>query len=69
MPSLVTRVAAPAPGLAIALVVAATATFLSQHYDAPVMLYALLLGMALNFVTEAPRGQAGIDFAAKGLMR
>lgn len=69
MPSFVTRVAAPAPGLAIALVVAATATFLSQHYDAPVMLYALLLGMALNFVTEAPRGQPGIDFAAKGLMR
>lgn len=69
MPSFVARVATPAPGLAIALVVAATATFLSEHYDAPVMLYALLLGMALNFVTEAPRGRAGIDFAAKGLMR
>ncbi len=69
MPSLATRAAAPAPGLAVALVVAATATFLSEHYDAPVMLYALLLGMALNFVTEAPRGQPGIDFAAKGLMR
>ncbi|ALJ13333.1 YeiH family protein [Sphingopyxis macrogoltabida] len=69
MPSLATRVATPAPGLAVALVVAATATFLSEHYDAPVMLYALLLGMALNFVTEAPRGKAGIDFAAKGLMR
>lgn len=69
MPSFVARVATPAPGLAVALVVAATATFLSEHYDAPVMLYALLLGMALNFVTEAPRGKAGIDFAAKGLMR
>lgn len=69
MPSFAARAAAPAPGLAVALVVAATATFLSEHYDAPVMLYALLLGMALNFVTEAPRGQAGIDFAAKGLMR
>ena len=69
MSSFAARAAAPAPGLAIALVVAATATFLSEHYDAPVMLYALLLGMALNFVTEAPRGQAGIDFAARGLMR
>lgn len=66
---IVARAAVPAPGLAIALVVAATATFLSEHYDAPVMLYALLLGMALNFVTEAPRGKTGIDFAAKGLMR
>lgn len=69
MSSLVTRAAASAPGLAVALVVAATATFLSEHYDAPVMLYALLLGMALNFVTEAPRGRPGIDFAARGLMR
>lgn len=69
MSSLAARAAAPAPGLAVALVVAATATFLSEHYDAPVMLYALLLGMALNFVTEAPRGKAGIDLAARGLMR
>lgn len=69
MPSLAARAAAPAPGLAVALVVATTATFLSEHYDAPVMLYALLLGMALNFVTEAPSGRPGIDFAAKRLMR
>ncbi|WP_150292838.1 YeiH family protein [Sphingobium estronivorans] len=69
MPSLAARAAAPAPGLAVALVVAATATFLSEHYDAPVMLYALLLGMALNFVTEAPRSRVGIDLAAKGLLR
>ena len=58
-----------APGLVIALVVAAAATFLSEHYDAPVMLFALLLGMALNFLTEAERGNAGIDFAAKAVLR
>lgn len=69
MASITSRAAASAPGLAVALVVAATATFLSEHYDAPVMLYALLLGMALNFVTEASSGKAGIDFGAKGLMR
>jgi uncharacterized integral membrane protein (TIGR00698 family) len=69
MKNIASRAAAPAPGLAIALVVAATATFLSEHYDAPVMLYALLLGMALNFVTEAPRSSAGIDFASKTLLR
>ena len=63
------RVAAPAPGLAIALVVASTATFLSEHYAAPVMLFALLLGMALNFVTDAPRSTVGIDFASKALLR
>ncbi len=69
MKDLVSRAAAPAPGLAIALVVGATATFLSEHYDAQVMLYALLLGMALNFVTEAPRSTVGIDVASKGLLR
>ncbi len=58
-----------APGLAIALVIAAAATFLAEHYGAPVMLFALLLGMALNFLTEAERGNAGIDFAAKAVLR
>lgn len=58
-----------APGLGIALVIAAAATFLSEHYTAPVMLYALLLGMAFNFVTEAERTRGGIEFASKGLLR
>lgn len=57
------------PGLIFALIVAAAANFLSEHYTAPVMLYALLLGMTLNFLTEAPRSQAGIEFASKTLLR
>jgi uncharacterized integral membrane protein (TIGR00698 family) len=63
------RARALAPGLAIAMVVAAAATFLSEHYSAPVMLYALLLGMALNFLTEAERSREGIEFAAKAVLR
>jgi uncharacterized integral membrane protein (TIGR00698 family) len=58
-----------APGLGVALVVATAATFLSEHYTAPVMLYALLLGMAFNFLTEAERCRAGIEFAAKAVLR
>ena len=58
-----------APGLGVALVVATAATFLSEHYSAPVMLYALLLGVAFNFLTEAERTREGIDFASKGLLR
>lgn len=69
MTSFAPRVTAVAPGLAAALMVAATATFLSEHYNAPVMLYALLLGIALNFVTDAPKGRAGIEFASKALLR
>ena len=69
MRALYSRAGAIAPGLTIALVVAAAATFLSEHYDAPVMLYALLLGMALNFLTEADRGNPGIEFASKTVLR
>ena len=37
-----------APGFIVSLIVAAAASFLSEHYGAPVMLFALLLGMALT---------------------
>jgi uncharacterized integral membrane protein (TIGR00698 family) len=47
------------PGVLASAVVAAAATFLSQHYGAPVMLFALLLGIAMNFLSAeavpAPR--------------
>jgi uncharacterized membrane protein YadS len=43
------------PGLLASGVVAAAATFLSQHYGAPAMLLALLLGMAMHFLsTDGP---------------
>ena len=35
-------------GLLLAVVIAAAATFLSEHYGAPVMLFALLIGMAFQ---------------------
>ncbi|MET0588129.1 MAG: putative sulfate exporter family transporter [Novosphingobium sp.] len=58
-----------APGIAIALVVAAAATFLSEHYAAPVMLFALLLGMALNFLSDSQRAAPGIEFTCKVVLR
>lgn len=69
MSLLQSRARALAPGVGIALVVAAAATFLSEHYTAPVMLYALLLGMALSFLTEDGRMGAGLEFASKALLR
>lgn len=57
------------PGLGLTLLVAAAATYLSEHYTAPVMLYALLLGMAFNFLTETERSRAGVEFASKSLLR
>ena len=39
------------PGVIACAVVAAAATLLAEHYHAPVMLFALLLGMAMNFLS------------------
>ncbi|MFT5260107.1 MAG: putative integral membrane protein (TIGR00698 family) [Saprospiraceae bacterium] len=57
------------PGIFVAFVIAASATFLSEHYGAPVMLFALLIGIAFHFLTEAPKCEPGIDFAAKRLLK
>ncbi|GEQ97826.1 UPF0324 membrane protein [Iodidimonas gelatinilytica] len=57
------------PGLALCFTIAAAATFLSEHYGAPVMLFALLLGMAFHFLAEDGKCVAGIDFTAKRLLR
>lgn len=58
-----------APGILIAFTVAAAAAFLGEHYTAPVMLFALLLGMAFHFLAEEGRCVAGIDFTSKRLLR
>jgi len=58
------------PGLAVSVLVAATAQFLSEHYGAPAMLMALLLGLALNFLAdEGTRTAPGIGFTARTVLR
>lgn len=57
------------PGLSIVLVTGIAATYLSSHYGAPVMLLALLLGMAMNFLSEQQRCCPGINFATRSLLR
>ena len=57
------------PGGLIAVVVALAATWLADHYGAPVMLFALLLGMAVNFVGQDPRCRPGIDFMGRTVLR
>lgn len=57
------------PGFAVSAVVALAAMFLAKHYGAPVMLFALLLGMALNFLSQNTRCEAGIDFTARQVLR
>ncbi len=57
------------PGLVMSALVAVAALFLSEHYGAPVMLFALLLGMAVNFLSEDGRCKPGIEFASKQVLR
>ena len=57
------------PGLLASLIIAAAAAFLADHYAGPVMLFALLLGMAMNFLSDVDRCKAGISFASRTVLR
>ena len=57
------------PGLLASLIIAAAAAFLADHYGGPVMLFALLLGMAMNFLSEVDRCRPGVEFASKFVLR
>lgn len=67
--ALADRLRTLAPGILISFTVAAAAAFLGERYTAPVMLFALLLGMAFHFLSEEGRCAAGIDFTSKRLLR
>ncbi len=57
------------PGILVCITIAMAATFLSDHYGGPVMLFALLLGMAFHFLSEEGACKAGIEFASKTVLR
>lgn len=57
------------PGAMLAATIAAAAAFLASHYGAPAMLFALLLGMAFNFLSQDGTCRAGVDFAARFILR
>ncbi|MBA5689241.1 YeiH family protein [Rugamonas apoptosis] len=63
------RVRVLAPGFIVSAMVAAAASFLSEHYGAPVMLFALLLGMALNFLSGEGQCKPGIEYTARTILR
>jgi uncharacterized integral membrane protein (TIGR00698 family) len=57
------------PGLMVAALVAMAAAFLGQHYKGSMLLFALLLGMALNFLGDDPRLAPGIQLAGRSVLR
>lgn len=58
------------PGIMASAVVATSAAFLAEHYHTPVMLLALLLGMAMGFLADGDsRCKPGIEFTAREVLR
>ncbi|YCI06024.1 YeiH family protein (plasmid) [Ensifer sp. D2-11] len=68
--SLRTSVAEYLPGFAVAVLIAISAQFLSEHYGAPATLMALLLGMSLSFLSESgTRTAPGIHLTSRVVLR
>lgn len=58
------------PGFAVAVLIAISAQFLSEHYGAPATLMALLLGMSLSFLSESgTRTMPGIHVTSRIMLR
>ncbi len=56
-------------GVTVAATIALASSFLAEHYGAPAMLFALLIGMAFNFLVIHPKAMEGIGFSSKTLLR
>jgi len=57
------------PGLLVCVTIAAASQFLSEHYLAPQMLFALLLGLSFHFLSEDPKTVPGVDMAASTILK
>jgi uncharacterized integral membrane protein (TIGR00698 family) len=58
-----------APGFLICTIIALSATFLSEHYGGPQLLYALLIGLSLHFLSQQAGNFVGINFCARTVLR
>lgn len=56
-------------GVLLCGVVALAAQFIASQYGGPVLLYALLFGLAFNFLSADARLRPGIDFCSRTLLR
>lgn len=56
-------------GLLVTMTLAAAATLAAEHYGGPVMIYALLLGMAFHFVQNDHQVAAGVAVTSRSVLR
>jgi len=57
------------PGLLLSVVIAVASAFIAESRGGPTLLYALLLGMALNPIAMEGKAKAGVDLAARTVLR
>ena len=57
------------PGLMLSATIALAASYLSEHYGGPAMLFALLLGIAFNYLAESTTTGPGIRFSSRNILR
>ena len=56
-------------GLLVCVTIALATTFIADHYGGPTLLYALLFGMTLHFLSEQGPCLVGVEFAARTILR
>ncbi len=57
------------PGVMVCVVMALAATFLSEHYGGPQLLYALMIGLSFHFLMSHPQIKKGVDFSGRTVLR
>jgi uncharacterized integral membrane protein (TIGR00698 family) len=66
MPNLIKKAM---PGLIISVTIALAVRCISEHLGGPAMLYALLFGMAFNFLADDERFATGLRVASRNILR
>lgn len=57
------------PGLLLCATAALAAAWLADHYQFPIILLGLLIGLSLSFVSEVEATAPGLDFASRHFLR
>lgn len=58
-----------AQGVLVCVTIALASTFIADHYGGPTLLYALLFGMSLHFLSLEGRCAPGVEFAGRSILR
>ena len=56
-------------GMLVCVMIALSATFLSEHFGGPQLLYALLIGLSFHFIIKSTQIKPGVDFCGRSILR